>query len=104
MRKDCIEIKGKSYRVEFDWNAIANFLENEGLSLEQADDLRNLRPRQITGLIHAGIKEGCSLEKIDFPYTKEELGAMLQPVDVGDLIMIYARQTSSKQLKVVKKK
>jgi hypothetical protein len=103
MKRDCIEISGKEYPVEFNWNTTANFLDNEGLKLAQADDLRNLKASQITGLIYEGVREGCRMHKIDFPFSKEDFAALLQPKNVTDLLTIYAKQTSSPLL-VVKKK
>ncbi len=103
MQRDYIEIENKSYRVEFNWNTTANFLDKEGLSLGQADDLGKLKAQQVTGLVYEGVCEGCRLDKIDFPYSKDEFGSMLQPGDVRDLLLIYAKHSSSKQLELKKK-
>lgn len=96
MKNDFIEINDKQYRVEFNWESITVFLETEGLTLADVDDLRLLQPRQITGLIYSGICEGCSCDGIKFPYTIKEFSKMIQPYHVGDIVMIYARQTTRK--------
>lgn len=95
MKNDYIEISGKKYRVEFNWNAITDFLELEGLSLSDVDNLKDLKPRQVTGLIFSGVVEGCYLDNIEFPYTKREFGTMINPTHVGELMLIYSRQTSA---------
>lgn len=94
MKHDHIEIAGKKFRVEFNWNAITDFLESENLSLADADNLKNLRPSQITGLIHAGVKEGCRLDKVEFNYTKTDFGAMIGPLEAGKIMFIYQQHTT----------
>jgi len=94
MKNDYIEIDGKKYRVEFNWNAITDFLESEGLKLTDADDLKQLKPRQVTGLIFAGVVEGCRMDAIEFPFSKLDFGAMISPPQVGELLLIYQRHTS----------
>ena len=100
MKNDFIEINEKQYRVEFNWNSITDFLESENLNLTDADDLKQLKPRQITGLIYAGIIEGCRIEKTEFPFSKLDFGAVLSPSDVGELLLIYQRQTATPNTKV----
>jgi len=100
---DYIEIEGKKYRVEFNWNTIANFLDAEKIPLDKLDDMSKMTANQVSSLIYSAMKEGCRKDKIDFPYVKEDFCAMLQPDDVGALIFIYQKQTTSKQLKIKKK-
>lgn len=95
MKNDYIEIGDKKYRVEFNWNTIVEFLESEELTLNDVDNLKNLRPGQITGLIYAGVREGCSMDNTEFPYSKTEFSRMITPVSVGELLLIYTRQTTA---------
>lgn len=95
MKHDHIEINGLNYRVEFNWNAITDFLESENLQLTDADNLKELKPRQITGLIYAGVVEGCRLDGTAFPFTKLDFGASITPQMVGELLLIYTRHTST---------
>jgi hypothetical protein len=97
MKNDYIEINDKKYRVEFNWNAITDFLESEGLQLTDADDLKQLKPRQVTGLIYAGVVEGCRMDAIEFPFSKLDFGAMISPPQVGELLLIYQRHTTIKK-------
>lgn len=103
MKKDHIQIGGKNYRVEFNWNAITDFLEREELSLDMVDDLRTLKPSKITGLIYAGVCEGCRLDEQVFPFSKLEFGAMVTPPIVGELLLIYRRQVEYKPEKATDK-
>ena len=100
MKNDYIEINGKKYRVEFNWNAITDFLESEGLQLSDVDDLRELKPRQVTGLVYAGVCEGCRLDGKEFTFSKLEFGAMVKPPQIGELLLIYQRHTSVKKSEV----
>lgn len=95
MKNDYIEINNQKYRVEFNWNAITDFLESEGLQLTDADDLKQLKPRQVTGLIYAGVVEGCRMDGTEFPFSKLDFGAMINPPQVGELLLIYQRHTST---------
>jgi len=97
MKNDYIEIANKKYRVEFNWNAITDFLESEGLQLTDADDLKQLKPRQVTGLIYAGVVEGCRMDATEFPFSKLDFGAMISPPQVGELLLIYQRHTTIKK-------
>lgn len=104
MKHDHIEINGKSYRIEFNWNAISDFCRREGLILSDLDDLAKCTPAQITSLIHSGITEGCRLEKTDFPYSELDLGAMLNPASIREITTIYTRQVQAEGLSVHAKK
>ena len=52
MKHDVVEINGKPWRVEFNWNTIAAFLEANNLELSAVDELQKMKPSQITSLIH----------------------------------------------------
>lgn len=104
MKHDHIEIDGKNYRIEFNWNAISDFCRREGLILSNLDDLAKCTPAQITTLIHAGIAEGCRLEKVEFPYSELDLGAMLNPASIRDITTIYTRHVQAEGLAVHAKK
>ncbi|HOI48335.1 MAG TPA: hypothetical protein PK167_03465 [Prolixibacteraceae bacterium] len=96
MKHDLIEISGTDFRIEFNWNAISNFIETEGLSLSKIDQLDNLTPSQITRLIHAGICEGCRLDGVKFPYSANDLGAALGVEEVAAVLKIYQAHTTAK--------
>lgn len=94
MKFDTIEINGQNYRVEFNWNAIVDFLESENLKLTDVDALDNLKPGQITALIYAGIKEGARLEDKTFDYSVKDLGAALNIQEIAAMLEIFKAQTA----------
>lgn len=92
MKKDTVEINGTDYRIEFNWNAVSNFLEDEGIEVEDLDKMGKLKPSQITKLIFHGIKEGARLQGKELPFTPLDLGAALNVQSIADILTIYRRQ------------
>ena len=100
--KDSIQINDKSYRVEYNWEAVTSFLEAEDLPFGVLDEFAKLTPRQLTRLCYQGVVSGCKLDGFKFPYTFEAfMGAIRMPV-IHDLILIY--QYHATNTKGVKKK
>ena len=95
MKYDTITINETDYRVEFNWNAITDFLESQNLGLADADDLRQLKPSQITALVHSAVKEGARLEQKEFPYTVRDFGAAIGAAEITALLQIYKAQTET---------
>jgi hypothetical protein len=104
MKYDSIEINGKDYRIEFNWNTVCNFIEKEKKTLADLEKLNELPPRQITCLLWCGMVEGCRLEGIDFPFTVDDFGAALTVNDIADIFNIYRRHTSVTSKVKAKKK
>jgi hypothetical protein len=104
MKYDSIEINGKDYRIEFNWNTIVNFIDADNLTLADLDRLGTMSPRQITNLIWCALKEGCRLEKVEFPFSVEDLGAVLGVETITEILKIYTRQTSTSVVVVKTKK
>ena len=69
--KDFLKIGDSEYRVEANWNAIADILP----------------------LMHCCIKEGERLEKRNFPMSESELGSVVNTAVMGQFMRIYARQS-----------
>lgn len=95
MKYDVVEINEKQYRIEFNWNTIVDFIDRSGMTLADLDKFGTMSPRQITTLIFCAIKEGCRIEKIEFPFTPEDMGAALGVSEISDILKMYTRQTSS---------
>ena len=106
MKHDIITINDTDYRIEFNWNALADFLETENIQLKEIDKLENLSPKQVTSLCYCGVKEGARMENKPFDFNIEDFGANLTPTDIAGLIIIYRRQTEveTKVTDVKKKK
>lgn len=94
MKHDTIEINGTPYRIEFNWNAIVAFLEEEDLQLSAIDDLTALKPSQITNFIFQAVKEGARMENADFPFDVKQFGAAIGIADVGKLLVVFQRQAA----------
>jgi hypothetical protein len=103
MKYDYLEINGQKCRIEFNWNTISNFLEDNGLELSAMDELAKMKPSQITQLIHSALKEGARMEKKEFPYSASDVGAGLSIADVNDVLTIFQchvnRKSSSEPVK-----
>ena len=104
MKHDTISINQTDYRVEFNWNAICDFLESENLKLTDVDALDNLKPTQITALIYAGIKEGARMENQDFPFSIKDIGAALTITDIAALLEIFKAHTTVNSTDTKKKR
>ena len=54
MKKDYIEIAGKRYRVESNWNALTAFLEAVGRNtLEELSKIDSIKPTELTAMMAA---------------------------------------------------
>lgn len=100
--KETIELD-LPYRVEFNWNAIADFVESEGLKLSNLEDMRDLTVSQITRLIYCGVKEGERLDGHDFGMSLLDFGALLSPSKVSDILDIYRKQVEAPANRTQKK-
>ena len=97
MKKDYINIGGKEYRVEVNWNALAAFLAAVGRdSIEELAHFNTIRPSEITALIAACIIEGERLDGRKCNISALDLGAIITPNDVAAFMDIYVRQSSPK--------
>lgn len=98
MEMDYIEIKGRRYRVETNWNALTSFLAAVGRdTIDELSKIQGIRPSELTALMAACIEEGERLEgRGDTPSAKE-LGAMITPEDVKTFFDIYIRQSNPKR-------
>ena len=97
MKKDYIEIAGKTYRVESNWNALIAFLCAVGRDdITQLSKIKSIRPSEIMPLMAACIAEGERLDGKDGAPTALDLGAVVTPDDVHEFMDIYARQSEPK--------
>jgi hypothetical protein len=97
MKKDYIEIAGKRYRVESNWNALTAFLDAVGRdTLDELSRINTIRPSELTALMAACIEEGERLDGRDGAPSAKDLGAIITPDDVREFLTIYVRQSNPK--------
>lgn len=96
MKNDVVEINRKPWRIEFNWNTIAAFLEANNLELAAVDELQQLKPSQITDLIFEGLKEGARIEGKEFPYSAKDVGAAISVNDIAALLTIFQKHVTAK--------
>ena len=97
MKKDYIEINGKRFRVESNWNALTAFLEAVGRNtLDELSKINNFRPSELTSLMAACIAEGQRLDGNKDVPTALDLGAIITPDNVREFLEIYVRQSNPK--------
>lgn len=95
MVKDFIEINGRRYRVEVNWNATTAYLQAVGRdTLEELAKIDTFRPSELTALMAACIAEGERLEGHQDAPSALDLGAAITPVHVTEFLKIYVRQSS----------
>ena len=95
MKKDYIEIAGKRYRVESNWNALTAFLEAVGRNtLEELSKIDSIKPTELTAMMAACIAEGQRLDGSKDVPSAMDLGAVITPDDVRTFLDIYARQSN----------
>lgn len=95
MKKDYIEIAGKRYRVESNWNALTSFLDAVGRNtLDELSRIDNIRPSELTALMAACIEEGERLDGRGGAPSALDLGATITPEDVREFLEIYVRQSN----------
>jgi len=104
MKNDYLQINGQKCRIEFNWNTISNFLEDNGLELSAMDELVKMKPSQITRLIHHALKEGARLEQKEFLFSVDDVGAGLSVSDVNDILIIFQSHVNRKGTESAKKK
>lgn len=94
MEKFFINIGGKEYRVEVNWNALSAFLKAVGRdTLEGLSDIASMKPSDIAPLMAAAINEGERLEGRESHLTGESLGEVIRPIHVGKFMEIYIQQS-----------
>ena len=95
MKKDYIEISGRRFRVESNWNALTSFLDAVGRdTLDELSRINTIRPSELTALMAACIEEGERLDGRDGAPSAKELGAIITPDDVREFLTIYVRQSN----------
>ena len=95
MKKDYIEIAGKRYRVESNWNALTAFLEAVGRNtLEELSKIDSIKPTELTAMMAACIAEGQRLDGSKDVPSAMDLGAVITPYDVRTFLDIYVRQSN----------
>ena len=95
---DRITLKdGRTFRVEFNWNAIIAFLDSAGRDdVSSLAGLATIKPSEFTGLLAAGINEGFRLDGVEARVTPEEIGALSDLGTMTDFITIFTQQTMPK--------
>ena len=95
MKKDYIEIAGRRFRVESNWNALTAFLDAVGRdTLDELSRINTIRPSELTALMAACIEEGERLDGRDGAPSAKDLGALITPDDVREFLNIYVRQSN----------
>ena len=95
MRYDNIEIAGKQYRIEFNWNAISAWMDETGQHFDDLVDVSKIKGSHITELCYQAVVEGCRMDGVEFPYSCKDFGAALQPQMIGAFMQIFTNHMKS---------
>ena len=94
MQKDYMNIGGKQYRIEVNWNAVGDFLAAVGRdSLEELSNIGVLKPSEIATFIACAANEGERLEGRECALKGRDVGAMMTADDLAVFLEIYIRQS-----------
>lgn len=94
--KETIIINGKEYRVAVSWNAIRDYCGRKGVNdLTEIDSVLSFNIDGMLTMAHCCIKEGERLEGRKFEMTEEDLGAMMNPIEMTEFAKSYVRQATT---------
>lgn len=96
MKNDYLILDGEKCRIEFNWNAVSDFLEENGLELSAMDQLVKMKPSQITNLIHHALIEGARLDKKEYKFSSKDVGSVLSITDVSNILIIFQSHVNKK--------
>jgi len=88
---DYLEIDGKNYRIEYNFNAIGDYLDRTGKSLSDLMDFGSIKAKEMLMLIWCGVYEGERLEGRELELSVEDLGAILAPEDIHNAIDVMTK-------------
>lgn len=95
MTADYIEIDGRKYRVEANWNAMVAFLAATGRDTwDGLVSFDHVLPSDLAPLAAACINEGERIDGHECHFSAEDIGALLSVRLVSDFLPIYTRQAS----------
>jgi hypothetical protein len=93
--KEYIELAGKKYRIEFNWNTITDYCEIKNITdLSALDSLASLSPGELRQFLHCAIKEGERMDGRELEITAVEFGGMLKFDDIQKLMQVFQKQSS----------
>lgn len=92
--KNTVNIGGRICRVEFNWNALADYCELSGLEdISKLDNLSAITATDMRTFIFCALKEGERMAGRDLELSPVDVGALLRPADISEIMQIYASQT-----------
>lgn len=92
--RNSISLAGRKLRVEFNWNALANYCKLSGMNdLADLDKIVNITAGDMRAFIYVAVVEGERMDGREFELSEEDLGAIMRPADISEIMKIYAEQT-----------
>lgn len=101
---DYIEINDQLFRVEFNMEAVANFLDEEKISFNELSDFTELKTKQLVNLCFHGLVAGAHADGVEFPFSFSEFSSAVYLPLITDMMLIYAFHVNGKKDLEVKKK
>ncbi|MCQ2137889.1 MAG: hypothetical protein MJY60_04205 [Bacteroidales bacterium] len=95
---DCIQIEDREYRIEFNFNAIGDFLDAKGYTLSKLERFADLSANDIVTLICCGIHEGERLEGRECDLQPKDIGAVMTGDDITAAIELINKHYTGKAL------
>lgn len=92
MARKFIEIGGKPYRVEANWNAISEFLDDRGKNLSDMAHFQDFNTGDLNTLLYRSVEEGERLEGRDLGMTKKDFLAQIGAGTLVEFLTIFTKQ------------
>ena len=78
MTYNTVKTNDKSFPVRFGFNALSDFCELTGLSIQDIQNLgENVSPSAVRSLLYCGLKHGARVAKEDFELKLEDVGDLM---------------------------
>ena len=89
MEKRFVKIRGKLYRVEVNWNTFEDFARLKGMPITDTLSLSLQEGDNLKVMMTAALREGERLEGREFDLTPVQVGEILNPVAIKQLVDVY---------------
>ena len=91
--KRFIKLFDQQMRIEFNFNALAEFCEAFGLAYVDIDNVSAFSPKKVRAFIFQALAEGARLEGKDLEFDETKLGEVLFADEIGECMKIYVEQS-----------
>lgn len=89
--KDFVTINDREFRVEINWNAISEFLDQRNYSLSELSNFADFSAKDINTLLYCAIQEGERMEGRKLELSMQDICSELDAGDIGQFLEIFRK-------------